>query len=78
MSKTEVLPSATRSRALKSEAARLIASAGKDKSQSDKFRDLARDLGADEDEASFENHVKRIAKSAPPSKSNPNAGDVQP
>lgn len=33
----------------------------KDKPQPDKFRDLARELEADEDEAAFEDAVKRIA-----------------
>lgn len=34
-------------------------------SQLDKFRDLARDLGADEDEARFEETVRKIAPKAP-------------
>lgn len=33
------------------------------KSQADKFRDLARELGCDEDEAAFDERLKRIAKS---------------
>ena len=36
------------------------------KPQVDKFRDLARELEADEDEARFEDAVKRIAPKAPP------------
>ena len=32
------------------------------KPQADKFRDLARELEADEDEAAFEDQVRRIAK----------------
>jgi len=35
------------------------------KPQVDKFRDLARELGADEDEEKFEDAVKRIAPKAP-------------
>ncbi len=35
------------------------------KAQPDKFRDLARELGCDEDEAKFEATVKQIAKSPP-------------
>ena len=35
------------------------------RSQADKFRDLARELEADEDEARFEDAVKRIAPKAP-------------
>jgi len=34
-------------------------------SQIDKFRDLARELEADEDEARFEDHVRKIAPKAP-------------
>lgn len=39
-------------------------------SQLDKFRDLARELEADEDEARFEDQVRKIAKApqAPPEK----------
>jgi len=32
----------------------------------DKFRDLARELEADEDEARFEETVKKVAKAPPP------------
>jgi DnaJ-class molecular chaperone len=35
-----------------------------EKPQSDKFRDLARELEADEDEASFEERVRRVAGAA--------------
>lgn len=41
------------------------------KPQSEKFRDLARDLECDEDEATFENVVRKIADSSvqqPPKK----------
>lgn len=38
----------------------------KDKPQLDKFRDLARELEADEDEAAFEEKVKRVAHKSPP------------
>ena len=34
-------------------------------SQLDKFRDLARELEADEDEARFEDHVRKIAPKVP-------------
>lgn len=36
------------------------------KPQVDKFRDLARELEADEDEARFEETVKKLAKAPPP------------
>lgn len=36
-----------------------------DKPQADKFRDLARELECDEDEARFEEAVKRIAVTTP-------------
>ena len=36
------------------------------KPQLDKFRDLARELGADEDEARFEETVRKIAPKQPP------------
>lgn len=35
------------------------------KRQVDKFRDLARELEADEDEKAFEDQVRRIAKAPP-------------
>ncbi len=35
-----------------------------EKSQSDKFRDLARDLECDEDEAAFEEKVRKVANSS--------------
>lgn len=38
------------------------------KTQADKFADLARELECDEDEARFEEQVKRVAKPAPPAK----------
>ena len=36
------------------------------KPQSEKFKDLARDLEANEDEAAFEETLKRIAPKGPP------------
>ena len=36
-----------------------------DQSQRDKFVDKARELGADEDEAAFEDKLKRIARAGP-------------
>jgi hypothetical protein len=36
------------------------------KSQSRKFREAARELGCDEDEAAFEARLKKIAKAQPP------------
>lgn len=36
------------------------------KPQLDKFRDLARELECDEDEAKFERQVRQIAKNPPP------------
>ena len=36
------------------------------KSQSDKFKELARDLGADEDEKHWDERLKRVAKAHPP------------
>lgn len=33
--------------------------------QADKFRDLARELGTDDDEKAFEEKVRTLAKSAP-------------
>jgi hypothetical protein len=41
------------------------------KSQADKFRDLARELGCDEDEAKFDEALKRIAKSPPQHREKP-------
>jgi len=38
------------------------------KPQADKFRDLARELEADEDEAAFEETLRKIAKPAPTEK----------
>lgn len=37
-----------------------------DRSQADKFRDLARKLECNEDEARFEDQVRKIAKATPP------------
>ena len=36
-----------------------------EKSQADKFRDLARELGCDEDEATFDAKLKQLAKAPP-------------
>jgi hypothetical protein len=36
------------------------------KSQADKFRDLARELECDEDEAAFDERLKKIAKAPQP------------
>lgn len=41
------------------------------KPQADKFRDLARDLGCDEDEKAFEERLRRIAKGPPPNDDGP-------
>lgn len=45
------------------------------KPQLDKFRDLARELEADEDEAAFEERVRRIAQSQPPKPEKPASED---
>ena len=37
-----------------------------DKSQSDKFKELARAVEADEDEARWDARLKRVARSKPP------------
>jgi hypothetical protein len=41
------------------------------KEQPDKFRDAARRLGCDEDEARFEENVRRVAKATPPPEGTP-------
>lgn len=41
------------------------------KPQADKFRDLARELECDEDEARFEDQVRRVAKAPKPEAGNP-------
>lgn len=62
MAKSDVLPDAHGSRALRSEVARLVAAAEHDsKPQRQKFEDLARELEADEDPAHFEEMVRKIA-----------------
>ena len=38
------------------------------KSQADKFKDLAREVGADEDEAAFKRKLARLAKAKQPEK----------
>lgn len=42
------------------------------KPQADKFRDLARELGCDEDEAKFDEALKRIANAPPQHREKPN------
>lgn len=42
--------------------------ASDEKTQADKFRDLARELDADEDEAAFEEQVREVAKVPRPQK----------
>lgn len=37
-----------------------------DKTQSDKFKDAARELGADEDEARWEERLRKVARQRPP------------
>lgn len=44
---------------------------GEAKSQSQKFRDLARELEADEDPAHFEETLKKIATKTPPADDKP-------
>ncbi len=39
--------------------------------QHDRFKDLARELGCDEDEAAFERALEKVAKSAPIPKHEP-------
>ena len=39
---------------------------GDPKPQADKFRDLARELECDEDEAAIEQTVRKVAKAPPP------------
>jgi hypothetical protein len=46
----------------------------KEPSQLDKFKDLARDLEADEDEEHFEQTVKKIAAVPPTVKDEPKVG----
>jgi len=36
------------------------------RTQSDKFKEAARELGADEDEARWEERLKKVAKQKPP------------
>lgn len=43
----------------------MTSSAPPPKPQADKFRDLARELECDEDEARFEEAVKKVAKAEP-------------
>lgn len=41
----------------------------KDKSQLDRFKEAARELGADDDEAKFNEKLKKLAKQKPDTKS---------
>lgn len=45
-------------------------------SQSDKFKDAARELDADEDEKRWEERLKKVAKQKPQSESGAKAGDA--
>ena len=49
-----------------------------DSTQADKFRDLARELECDEDEARFEETVKKVAKSPPSEKASEPASSGEP
>jgi hypothetical protein len=44
-----------------------------EKPQAEKFADLARDLGCDEDEAAFKAKLRKIAKSPPQHRDKPEA-----
>lgn len=70
MPATDVLPDAQGSRALRASVEALVSAAKgeADKPQVDKFRDLARQLEADEDEAHFEEAVKKIVRAPRPEK----------
>ena len=41
------------------------------KPQADKFRDLARELECDEDEAAFKANLRKVARSRPPAPEQP-------
>jgi hypothetical protein len=43
--------------------------ASPDKSQSDKFKDLAREVETNDDEAAFDQALKKLAKASPEKKS---------
>jgi hypothetical protein len=46
----------------------------RDKSQSDKFKDLAREVEADEDESHWDDRLRKLAKAKPePEPENPDA-----
>lgn len=49
-----------------------------DKSQSDKFKDLAREVEADEDEAAFDQVLGRITKSKPKDDPQPSGRVTKP
>ena len=66
MPKLDVLPDAAGSREFRSEVAALMATTKDDaRDQKTKFEDLARELEADEDEAAFDETLKRIVKTPP-------------
>jgi hypothetical protein len=50
-------------------------SATDQRTQVERFRDLARELDADEDEKRFEDQVRRIAPKSPPSDAGPSQED---
>jgi hypothetical protein len=49
----------------------MTAKTGADKTQSEKFKKLAREIGADEDEAAFKAKLKKLAKAKPEKKEAP-------
>ena len=63
MARTDSLPRATVTRSYRHGVRKILQ--GVDKSQSDKFKEKARELGADDDEAAFEERLKRLAKAKP-------------
>lgn len=66
MSKADLLPEAESSRGFRSKVDGIVAAAKRDATdQKTKFEDLARELECDEDEATFEGTVKKVAKSPP-------------
>ncbi|WP_299539805.1 hypothetical protein [Phenylobacterium sp.] len=54
-----------------------MAQSDHESSQADKFRDLARELECDEDEAAFKAAVKKIAQTPPQHREKPKGGDPQ-
>lgn len=63
MARTFSIPRATISREYTLEVERILQAVGK--SQSDKFKEKAREIGCDEDEAAFERTLKRIVPRKP-------------